>query len=177
MASIASESLTNYITVPNLLNNFIDSGLNEINNNIGVTNEVIKKYLNEHLFENYTHTNNTNKDLRELLYKFYLFSDVILADDLNYLKNYYSQTMNIPGGYVQSKEDIGPIDASTFIREPMTMSVNNKLDNDEEVNRFITELNNDLYSLGNSDFDNKTFNDRGIQNVDNIKSFFMQVIN
>ena len=84
--------------------------------------------------------------------------------------------MNIPGGYVQSKEDIGPIDASTFIREPMTMSVNNKLDNDEEVNRFITELNNDLYSLGNSDFDNKTFNDRGIQNVDNIKGFFINIL-
>ena len=179
MASIASESLTNYITVPNLINNFIDSGLGHINDNItGITNEEIKTYLNEHLFKNYTHNidNNTNKNLRELLYKFYLFSDVILASDLNFLKNYYSQTMNIPGGYEQSNEDIGSIGASTFISEPMTMSVNNKLDNDEEVNRFITELNKDSYSLGNSDFDNKTFNDRGIQNVDNIKSFFTDIL-
>lgn len=173
MASIASESLTNYITVPNLLNNFIDSGLNEINNNIGVTNEEIKKYLNEHLFENYTHTDNTNKVLRELLYKFYLFSDVILASDLNYLKNYYSQIMNIPGGYEQSNEAIG---LTTFISEPMTMSVNNKLDNDEEVNRFIDKLKEDLYSLGDKDFDYNTFNDRGIENVDNIKGFFINIL-
>tara|TARA_B100000900_G_scaffold254224_1_gene216603 strand:- start:117 stop:3767 length:3651 start_codon:yes stop_codon:yes gene_type:complete len=175
MASIASESLTNYITVPNLINNFIDSGLNEINKNIGVTNEEIKTYLNEHLFKNYTHNidNNTNKVLRELLYKFYLFSDVILADDLNYLKNYYSQIMNIPGGYEQTNEAIA---VTTFISEPMTMSVNNKLDNDEEVNRFITELNNDSYSLGDSDFDNNTFNDRGIENVDNIKGFFINIL-
>ena len=175
MASIASESLTNYITVPNLINNFIDSGLNEINKNIGVTNEEIKKYLNEHLFKNYTHNidDNTNKVLRELLYKFYLFSDVILANDLNYLKNYYSQTMNIPGGYEQTNEAIA---VTTFISEPMTMSVNNKLDNDEEVNRFITELNNDLYSLGVKDFNNNTFNDRGIENVDNIKGFFINIL-
>ena len=103
MASIASESLTNYITVPNLINNFIDSGLGHINDNItGITNDEIKTYLNEHLFKNYTHNidNNTNKVLRELLYKFYLFSDVILANDLNYLKNYYSQTMNIYKGWI-----------------------------------------------------------------------------
>ena len=56
------------------------------------------------------------------------------------------------------------------------MSVNNKLDNDEEVNRFITELNNDLYSLGVKDFDNNTFNDRGIENVDNIKGFFINIL-
>ncbi len=71
MAKIASHSIANYITIPNIINNYISNNIQTSNLNLSdsqITNNEIKDYLNTHLFKNYTHnTNNKNKDLRELL--------------------------------------------------------------------------------------------------------------